>query len=153
MTGAIVALDLASTTGFAVRLPNGTITSGTHDFRSKRYEGGGMRYLRFRFWLNELKEGFGEISAIYFEEVRNHVGTDAAHVHGGLLGQLTAWCEEHSIPYSGVGVGTIKKSATGKGNASKQDVIEAMIARGHSPQDDNEADALALLYCVIGGND
>jgi Holliday junction resolvasome RuvABC endonuclease subunit len=42
-------------------------------------------------------------------------------------------------------VGTIKKHATGKGNAGKQAVIAAMQAKGYHPKDDNEADALALL--------
>jgi Holliday junction resolvasome RuvABC endonuclease subunit len=35
---------------------------------------------------------------------------------------------------------------TGKGNASKTDVIKAVKSKGHQPKDDNEADALALLY-------
>ena len=42
-------------------------------------------------------------------------------------------------------VGVIKRFATGKGNAGKDAVIAAMRARGFSPADDNEADALALL--------
>ncbi|MDH1428274.1 hypothetical protein N5J23_17280 [Comamonas aquatica] len=46
-------------------------------------------------------------------------------------------------------VGTIKKHATGKGNAGKEDVIAAMRARGHAPADDNEADALALLHWAV----
>jgi crossover junction endodeoxyribonuclease RuvC len=28
-------------------------------------------------------------------------------------------------------------------------MIEAMRKRGHAPTDDNEADALALLHCVL----
>jgi hypothetical protein len=48
-----------------------------------------------------------------------------------------------------VPVGTIKRHATGKGNANKGLMIAAMRARGHSPADDNEADALALLYWAI----
>lgn len=88
------------------------------------------------------------LGAIYFEEVRRHIGVDAAHAYGGFLATLTAWCEHHSIPYSGVPVGTIKRHATGKGNADKAAVIAAMRALGHSPANDNEADALALLALV-----
>ena len=62
------------------------------------------------------------------------------------MGQLTAWCEHHQIPYEGVPVGTIKKHATGKGNAGKEDMIASAQARGHNPADDNEADAIALVY-------
>jgi Holliday junction resolvasome RuvABC endonuclease subunit len=77
------------------------------------------------------------------------VGTDAAHVYGGLLAHLTAWCEAQVIPYQGVPVGTIKKHATGKGNADKAAMMAAMHTRGHSPSDDNEADALSLLHYVM----
>ena len=42
-------------------------------------------------------------------------------------------------------VGTIKKHATGKGNAGKRAVLDAMRAQGHTPCDDNAADDLALL--------
>ncbi len=49
-------------------------------------------------------------------------------------------------PAGRVPVGTIKKHATGKGNASKQEMVACARARGHQPADDNEADALALLY-------
>ena len=77
------------------------------------------------------------------------------HAYGGFLASLTAWCEEHSIPYEGVPVGTIKKFITGKGNAGKAAVIAAVKALGHLPEDDNEADALALLHFareqMIGG--
>jgi Holliday junction resolvasome RuvABC endonuclease subunit len=82
-------------------------------------------------------------------EVRRHLGTDAAHVHGGLLAILTAWAEQNRIPYSGAPVGTIKRFATGRGNAGKADVIAAMRARGFQPADDNEADALAILLWAV----
>jgi Holliday junction resolvasome RuvABC endonuclease subunit len=48
-----------------------------------------------------------------------------------------------------VPVGTIKKHATGKGNAGKEEVVAAMRGRGHAPADDNEADALAILHWVV----
>ncbi len=147
--GSLLALDLGTRTGWAVRTPEGRITSGTESFRPGRFEGAGMRYLRFRRWLENLKATVGPIEAIYFEEVRRHAGVDAAHAYGGFLGQLTAWCEHQRIPYQGVPVGTIKKHATGRGNAGKRDVIAAVKARGFHPADDNEADAIALLLWVM----
>jgi Holliday junction resolvasome RuvABC endonuclease subunit len=86
---------------------------------------------------------------VYFEEVRRHVGVDAAHAYGGFLAHLTAWCEHHQIPYQGVPVGTIKKHATGKGNAVKAAMMAAVRAKGFLPVDDNEADALALLLWAM----
>ena len=108
-----------------------------------------MRYLRFKRWLTEIKQSADGIDAVYFEEVRRHAGVDAAHAYGGFMAQLTAWCEHHGIPYQGVPVGTIKKHATGKGNAGKDEMIASVTQRGHIPGDDNEADALAILHWAI----
>lgn len=148
-TPVLLALDLGTTTGWALRAADGLITSGTVSFRPSRYDGGGMRYVRFRAWLERLAEDAGPIGAIHFEEVRRHVGTDAAHVFGGLLATLTAWAETAGVPYQGVPVGTIKRHATGKGNAPKEAMIAAARARGFSPADDNEADAIAILFWAI----
>ena len=142
---ATLALDLGTSTGWALRTADGGIASGTQSFKPGRFEGGGMRYLRFRRWLTELKATQDALGAVYFEEVRRHLGVDAAHAYGGFLATLTAWCEHHQIPYAGVPVGTIKKHATGKGNASKEEMIAAARARGNDPEDANAADALALL--------
>jgi Holliday junction resolvasome RuvABC endonuclease subunit len=152
MPKAILALDLGTTTGWAVR--NGiNLYKGTQNFKPQRFEGGGMRYLRFRHWLDEMLTMIGEDMTIYFEEVRHHTGVDAAHAYGGFLASLTSWCEEHHVPYLGIPVGTIKKHATGKGNANKQQMLEAIRAKGFEPGNDNEADALALFFCVEARND
>lgn len=143
----ILTLDLGKQTGWAI-LHDGVIHSGSESFHGNRFSGGGMHFLNFCSWLNSLKQKLENISAVYFEEVRRHLGTDAAHCYGGFLAHLTAWCEENNIPYQGVPVKTIKRFITGKGNASKAEVIEAVKNKGFIPQDDNEADALALLFLV-----
>lgn len=148
-TTTILALDLGTHTGWALTTRDGRITSGTQSFKPQRFEGGGMRYLRFKRWLAEIKQCSEGIDAVFMEEVRRHAGVDAAHAYGGFLATLTSWCEHHQIPYQGVPVGTIKKFATGRGNAGKDEMIAAMRQRGHSPTDDNEADALALLHYAI----
>ena len=145
----ILALDLGTTTGWALRSHDGLITTGTASFRPGRFDGGGMRYLRFTNWLTELDRLSGPIVAIWFEEVRRHAGTDAAHIYGGLMATLTSWAELRGVPYEGVPVGTIKRHATGKGNAPKQAMIDAARTRGFNPTDDNEADAIAILLWAI----
>ena len=145
----LLCLDLATTTGFALRTTDGQIISGTVSFRPSRYDGGGIRYLRFRGWLESVAKDVGGIGVVCHEEVHRHLSTDAAHVHGGLLATLTAWCEQQGIAYQGVPVGTIKRFITGKGNADKEMVIAAIRARGFSPCDHNEADALAILLWAI----
>lgn len=151
----ILALDLGTTTGWAYTLSGShatqnesAVVSGTWSLKPQRFEGGGMRFLRFREKLNELHR-VSALSVIYYEEVRAHKGTDAAHVYGGLMGMLTAWCEENKVPYAGVPVAHIKKWATGKGNAKKDEVIAAVASFGYTPADDNEADAIALLLLKL----
>ena len=146
---AVLALDLGGATGWALRGHDGHITSGTVEFRNDRWQGGGMRFLRFRKWLTEVKHASDGLDQVAFEEVRSHAGTDAAHLFGKWLAILTAWCEHHSIAYQGVPVGTIKRFATGRGNADKAAMVAAMRARGFRPSDDNEADALAILLWAL----
>lgn len=148
----ILAIDLGQRTGWALCAASGRVCSGTELFRPGRFEGGGMPMLRFAAWLSELHAIAGPLGAVYFEEVRAHKGTAAAHAYGAFLGQLSAWCEGHAVAYQGVPVATIKRHATSKGNAGKEQVIAAMRALGFRPADDNEADALALLRWALTQN-
>ncbi len=140
----VLGLDLGSKSGWAVRRHNGLITTGTCEFKNSRYDGGGMRFVRFRSWLHEICLAEG-VSQIFFEEVRRHKGVDAAHVYGGFLAHLTGFCEERGIAYSGLPVGEIKKFATGNGRAAKEAMIASAQQAGINPADDNEADAYFVL--------
>lgn len=154
----ILALDLGTSTGWAIGHKNAhkPVASGTQSFAPRRFDGGGMRYLRFRRWLDEMaiiEAGVKpRVEKVVFEEVRAHKGVDAAHVYGGLMAILMSWCEELTIPCEGIPVGHIKKFATGKGNSPKDKMIESCRALGFSPVDDNEADAIHLFrYSVSHG--
>ncbi len=137
----ILALDLGTKTGWARQCPDSELRSGMKNFAQGKFAGGGRRFQAFEEWLL----GFSGITEVVFEAVRRHMGTDAAHIYGGLLSILTKWCEQNGIPYQGVPVGTIKKFATGRGNAKKPEMIAAAQSWGFKPVDDNEADALAIL--------
>ena len=147
----LLALDLGQQTGWALRQASGRITSGCHGFKPGRFEGGGMPLLRFAAWLEELHRGTGPLARVYFEEVRAHKGTAAAHTYGAFLGQLTAWCEHHhSLP--GRSGRDDQETRNGQGQCGQGGhVIAAMRAQGFHPADDNEADALALLEWAIAG--
>lgn len=151
----ILALDLGTKTGWALdTVPR--ITSGTEDFKQGKFAGGGQRFLAFERWVEAMllhpaqhdgDTGHYNVTEVVFEAVRRHIGTDAAHIYGGLLAILTKTCESHGIPYLGVPVQTIKKFITGSGNASKDAVVDAVRSKGYKPTDDNEADAISLLLC------
>lgn len=139
-----LAIDLGTAAGYAFTAANGCIVSGTWDLRPKKYEGGGFRFIKLANELDKL-HALHPIEIVWFEAVRRHIGTDAAHVYGGLMGKLQEWCDSRGVPYEGVPVQTIKKGWTGKGNAKKDAMIAACLERGFEPADDNEADAIALL--------
>lgn len=143
----ILALDLGTTTGFcAGDFRNHLI--GTWNLKPGKFDGGGMRYVKFRENLDRLHASM-KLDRVVFEAVRRHNGTDAAHVYGGLMAHLTEWCETRAIPYYGVPVGTIKKFWTGNGNANKAAMIERCHASEIVVADDNEADAVALFHYAI----
>lgn len=145
----LLALDLGGTTGWA-KWENGVVSSGSVSMtksKSKQFDGPGMKFVRFTRFLG----GFPRPHYISFEEVRRHLGVDAAHAYGGYLAHLTAFCDVQvsPIPYEGTPVGTIKKRATGNGAATKDMMVEACRAHlGIEPTDDNEADALWLLVIM-----
>jgi crossover junction endodeoxyribonuclease RuvC len=162
----ILSLDLGTKTGWKIGDRSMNL-SGVWDFSNSRFDGGGMRFVRFLKSLNELAAATKPDLVVY-EEVRRHMSNDAAHTYGGFWSHLAAWCDgqDPQIPYNAVPVGRIKIFATGHGNAPKTDadkekrnaklrakgkkeydglsVMGAMRGLGLNPQDDNESDAMAL---------
>ncbi len=139
----IVGIDPGTHCGWAVKRGDAIVASGVWNLKGSRFEGGGMRFVHFRRYLHDLCAAYRPLDLVAFEEVRRHLGVDAAHVYGGLIAVLTAWCETEQIPYTAIPVGTIKKHATGKGNADKAAMLAAARARWpeHKITDHNEADA------------
>lgn len=152
-----LALDLGTTTGWAYATPRpfpsttSKIDSGTWSLKPGKYDGAGMRGVKFMGYLDTLHRR-SPLSLIVFEAVRRHIGTDAAHCYGGLMMILQTWGELNQVPHAGVSVQAIKKFWTGKGNAKKDAMIAACRERGFAPGDDNEADAIALLHLQMEGN-
>lgn len=142
-TKSLLALDLGTTTGFVCGSVEHHI-SGVWQLKPDRFESAGMRFVKLRRKLDEFHKAYG-FTHIVFEEVHRHAGTAAAHVYGGLLGKVQEWCADNGVDHEGVGVGTIKKFATGKGNAKKEQMVEAVRSWGYETDDDNEADAIALF--------
>lgn len=144
-------IDPGSHCGWAVMDKSLVVKAHGHwDLKGGRFEGGGMRYVRFRKYLTTLLDAYPEIKMVGFEEVRMHMGVDAAHVYGGIVANLTEVLETRKIPYAGIPVGTVKKRATGKGNANKLAMVAAATtewpALGALTED--EADALWIAVCA-----
>ena len=156
MTGAVLALDLGTKLGWAIRHADQRIESGARDFSPERHEGDGLRFLRFRAWLHDTKqrlEAAGErLELIRYERVDfvpAYAGANAAHIYGGNWATVTMWAEHHGIPYEGVSPSTVKKAIAGHGHAKKPAIMAAVRAMGFNPATADEADALAVLHTPV----
>ena len=137
----ILALDMATTTGWAANSPR---TSGTENMKKRAGESRGMLFIRFDAWLKEMLEKLSPDIVVY---ERPHArGRAANEVLNGLLAYLTAACARQGVEFTDCPSTTLKKHATGRGNASKEDMMKAcQEGLGIIPTDDNHADALWLL--------
>jgi Holliday junction resolvasome RuvABC endonuclease subunit len=142
----LLALDLGTSMGFAI-LKDNKFISGTKKF-AKYKEQFGERFYNFRKWLLDIIERH-HVDVVYFERVYGHTGTEAAHVYGGLMYALGSICFQHNIPCNGLTVQAIKKFMTGKGNATKEEMIAAAQQKGFAPKTHDEADAIAIMLLAI----
>lgn len=145
----VLALDLGTHCGWATAKRDGTMDYGTEVFPVKGRPG--ARWAAFRAWLSKTIADT-QTQVVYYEDVRRHLGTDAAHVYGGFLAMLEMVCAQHNVRLVKVGVGQAKKVWTGNGRAKKADMIAAANKRGFrvAIDEDNTADALAILAYGIG---
>lgn len=149
--GIFVGLDLGTACGFSVMMnvPNkGTsFMSGTWDCSIKvGHDSPALRFAKFEAHLRDVLR-LGDVTCVFYELVRAHKGPQAGHIYGGFLTTLQRVCDEFGVPFRGLEVGQVKKFATGKGNAGKDQMIAAARALGYEPVDDNEADAIHILRC------
>ena len=145
----IVALDPGTQTGWAARLRTGVVISDSTCLAVGRHMGAGTKFLELSKLLSQLETICQGIDLLVLEDVMAHSGTLAAQTYGGFLATIIAWCDNRGISYVSVPVGTIKKFATGHGNASKAMMMEAAKSKGFLIKDHNQADAIALLFWAV----
>ena len=139
----ILTLDCGTKTGWA-SLVDGKIESGVQNFALKRGESKGIRFLRFNTWLNDMLELVKPHIVVY--EMAHFRGGSATEILVGMTTRIEQFCEEKKIEYSSIHSGTLKRFATGKGNASKEDMRRAAVLKYEIIVDnDDEADALHIL--------
>lgn len=140
----ILGIDPGTQCGWAVRDTLGLILAcGTLKLKGKDGERYGLRALRFKVSIENILSEHG-ITHIAYELVRRHVGTDAAHVYGGLQMLLELIACTWDLPCMPIPVQAIKQLATGKGNAQKAEMVAAACRKWPSIRivDDNLPDAL-----------
>jgi Holliday junction resolvasome RuvABC endonuclease subunit len=136
----VLGLDLGTSCGYAYCFVNEDNTlkpkiyAGQLDLSAGPYDSGAIRFIKLRHFLAAIKPDL-----VAFEDVKytppsagfQSVGAIIARAatacewFGALKATMATWCEARNIPSTGIPIGTIKKRATGKGNANKVDVINA----------------------------
>ena len=144
----MLALDLGTTTGFALRGADGAITSGTVSFRPEPLGQAAACATCASSLARRVKD---QAATSSHPSTRRSAGIRRRRsaCPRRLARHADGLVRAARIAYQGVPVGTIKRFITGKGNADKAAVIDAVRARGYSPADDNEADAIAILLWAL----
>jgi Holliday junction resolvasome RuvABC endonuclease subunit len=108
---------------------------GQWDLSAGPYDSGALRFVRLRQFLSVLKPDL-----IAFEDVRYtpsekltkfnmHAilarAATSCEFFGALKATVSSWAEENGVSCGSFPIGTIKRRATGKGNANKSDMIKA----------------------------
>lgn len=142
-TDKVLALDLGKTCGWAV-LSGGQLESGIVKFELHRGESTGMRFVRFNAWLDEMLGLLSPKLVVY--EMAHHRGGHATELLLGMVTRVQEACARYGVQYTSIHSACLKKTATGSGKASKEDMIKAAVALvRREVLDDNEADAILLL--------
>ena len=148
----ILALDLATRLGWARLDVDGCVSSGAVQLPSPPV----ARLAAFWRWLEvELRPAPQLLvyERIVLARMRGGIMGAAAHRVASQLEGLTLLAAGLAgVPrWTHVTPAELKVSATGKGNAPKAEVVASMRERWGRPEleDDNEADALALLALAI----
>lgn len=142
----ILALDCATKTGWCLLDEAGKIIeSGVQSFDKRRGESNGLVFLRFRNWIAKLIE-FRPGGAQLLVYERAHMrGGAATELCVGLQTRVQEAAAEREIEALPIPSTTLKKWATGSGQAKKIDMIRVASKHlGRPPIDDNEADAVLL---------
>jgi len=145
----ILSLDLATSTGWAC-YEEGDITIGSASFALKRGDSPGMRFLRCRSWLREMLKLLGNIDLIVYEQPHQR-GGHPTQVAMGLVTEVLSFSARANIETTTVHSMSLKKWATGKGNAKKPRMIEEAKNRGYDVTNDDEADAVLMLEYTLEG--
>lgn len=164
----LVALDMATKAGWAVRKPDGTVESGQREFPRARGETEGAQFLRFRAFLRSLLikvDAPGPKPVLAFERP-HHRGGAATDLAAGFRAVLLEEAASFKLDVMTVASTTLKKHATGCGKAhagkiknatERRAAMKAAMKRAaarrwklaREPESDDEADALCVLAWLV----
>lgn len=141
----VFALDPSSQMGYAFRKDDGEIRCGTRDFSNHMYDHAVLGR-RVHLWLSEMLDIVRPTHVAYEQPFIGQIKSSLFLV--GLEWEINRVAELRKLERLNEAPVSIKKFITGNGNASKEDVIEAITKRNIKAYDDHQADAAALLLMM-----
>ena len=155
----VLALDLATTTGFAV-LAAGVVSSGSVSFARQKGrkhvpdEHEGVAYIRFQKWLREALALYKPTVVVFEEPMGNFKNAAARNIIVGFRGIMMSTVAYYNLTAWGYPQGRVKMFWTGKGNAKKPEMVAETKRRFPDLEltTDDEADALAVLHLHLHEN-
>lgn len=148
-----LALDLGTTTGWALARPGRPVLFGEQRFEATGAHDGAV-FQALRNFLHQTKSTQDRarepIDAIVFERVAGMKwgSLKALEVQYGMKAILLAWACHHGLPATGYIPQTIKARFAGNKEADKAAMILRARALGHDVKSEHEADAVGLLYAA-----
>lgn len=140
----ILAIDPATKMGWAIS----PVLCGMENYTPKSGESSGFKLIKFKSFLQKIIQT-ENIELLVYERAGGRFKNDIMS-HAKWVAVIEIVCIELNIQYRAYSSGEIKKFATGKGVASKAEMIKAAIRKYKKPvKDDNVADALHLLHLAI----
>lgn len=134
----VLALDPGIHMGWATLHDSGGVCSGVQHFEGCL----DSRLGEFMRWLEGNLPSF----AVVMERPQGLQGM-AVESQIGMIGVARAIANNNEILFVPISPMTAKKAATGRGHAKKHEVVAWAKKAYGNIEDDNEADALALLEC------
>ena len=148
------AFDLGTAMGWAVFGRDRRIKSGVQGLAPFSAQSYHERFVNERHLLSILAHDYGPFDAVFWEDVNFPQKSHAArYLYANYKGTLMTWCcEQTPNPrVKGLKPYEIKQVATGRGNASKGEMMQAGRAKGWQFRDHNECDALWTLSAGMAG--
>ena len=135
MEGKVIGIDPGMTTGWAYTTNSNIVIAGSWDL--KKDESHELVAL-FRNMCELIDKVVPDI-VCYEEPVARGM---AARSLNRQMGVIILACEVCAVAHYPVNPGTLKKHATGRGNATKEEMAEALMGRGdYKDSDHNAVDA------------
>lgn len=173
----VLGIDLGTNCGIAFMdytagrpIVDATVWLDQWDLSIGTYDSTVLRHVRLQQFLSVLQPdfiGFEDVKVdVPLEEFRNKPGALVARIVptaeflGTLKIILSLWAHTNGVPLQGFQITSIKKYATGKGNASKVDMINTCNTKLHANLDpenydktgvDNVADAAFIMAMMVEG--